>query len=188
VVELGDSSASVFVAKSGDAQVYTSDFGGEVKTGDLLGPSVINGVAQKLDASQSAKAVGVALADFSSSAASSQDVDGRQVLIGMIPVRLLFGNVAQEASQQESVIEKVASAVAGEQVSTVRIVIAGIIVIASLAVSGFMLFGSIKGSFDSVGRNPLASDSIFASLSHVTFVASAVLIVGLVVAYLVVAI
>lgn len=184
-IELGASSSQVYVAISGDAQMLVSDVAGDIVKGDLIGPSSISGVGQKVSKESGGKVIGVAQSDFDESTAEKQTIEGKEVSIGAIPMQVLLSEVAGSAQSPTSFLENVGVAVTGSYVSVVRVIIASLIFVTILIVSGMMMFGGIKGAFMSIGRNPLASESIYTSLMHATVVASTVMVLGLVVAYMV---
>lgn len=188
LVTLGEQAGQAFVTINGDSPVLVSDLNGEVREGDLLGPSIISGVAQRTTVVEGGPVLGVALGDFNKDSTKTERVNGREVAIGLVPMRLLLTEVAGRQEGEIPFLQKIGVAVTGSNVSTIRLIIASIIFVTVLFISGVIMFTSIRGTFDSVGRNPLASETIFKHLIHVTVVSSTVLIIGLAAAYLVVAV
>jgi len=188
LVALDSSTGQNYVAVSGDASILVATINGNIVKGDLVGPSNISGVAQKTTEGAGGKVLGIAMSDFDGTAGQAQTVNNQEVSIGLVPVRLLLTDMAATNQGDPSFISRIGIAVTGSEVSTVRVIISSLIFMTVLFVSGMMLFSSIRGTFDSIGRNPLASASIFSGLTRVTLLATVILMIGLAVAYLVMAV
>jgi len=75
---------------------------------------------------------------------------------------------------------------AGNQVSTVRIILSGVIILVAIVSLLVMIFSSVKTSITAVSRNPLAKVTIFEALAQVMVMIVLVCLVGLTTAYLVI--
>jgi uncharacterized membrane protein YphA (DoxX/SURF4 family) len=162
-----NATAAIHVATSGSAEVFVTDLAGAIKAGDKITASPLNGVGMK--ANDSVKIVGVAEEDLDAQAQSQQQTitsrDGRkrQVKIGMIPVRV---QVSYYSAPQEKTIvpppfQQFSNAVAGKQVSPLRVIIGFFVILAAIVSVSIMLFSAMKSSIISIGRNPLASKNIY---------------------------
>ncbi len=188
LIALSNSASDIFVAVGGDSPVMVSTINGQIQEGDLLGPSAISGVAQRTTVVDGGRVLGVSLASFDgSTGGQSAEIGDQEVVIGLVPMRLLLTEVAGTQQDTLSFLERVGVAITGTEVSIIRIVISSVIFIVTIIISALLLHGSIRGSFNSLGRNPLASESIFSSLMHVTLVAATIMVLGVVVSYLVMA-
>lgn len=185
LVEIGNAASQVFVAVSGDSAVLVSTEGGTIQKGDLLGPSAISGVAQKIAVNSTGRVLGVALGDFDGTNGQTRTVNGKEITIGLLDMQLLPADSPGSSHGATSFLERVGIAVTGSEVSVTRVLVAGLVFITVTFIAGVMLYGSIKGTFQAIGRNPMASKSIYSSLIHVTLAASTILLIGLLAAYLV---
>jgi hypothetical protein len=189
--EVGD----VTVALSGEAQVFVSDINGEIKTGDFIGSSWISGVGMKSLQSQEQKLIGIALEDFgedSTNFIEVEDIDtanGKKTAkISKIVIRLFDRQIGADfgtASDDTTALERFAARVAGKQVLFARVIAAAVLFLVSSVISAVFLANAIRGSFISLGRNPLASGSIYSNLVQVSGVSIGVVLVGSVLAYVV---
>ncbi len=174
VVVVGDTAALninatalVQVATSGSAEMFVTDLAGSIKAGDKITASPLNGVGMK--ANDSVKVVGTAEEDFDAAHQSeprtitSRDGKSRQVQIGTIPVRIQvsYYSAPQEKTIIPPPLQQFSNAVAGKQVSTLRVIIGFFVILAAIVSVSIMLFSAMKSSIISIGRNPLASKNIY---------------------------
>lgn len=184
-------SGQVQVASSGTVTVDVSDEFGPIQKGDYVSASNIAGVGAK--AARSGRIIGVAQADFTGheSGDGRSSVGGQPVSLGQIPVSLYVGTVdinspGTTGAQVPAALANLASAVAGHQVSAMRILLAAVIMLAGLISVAIILYGAVSNSFLSIGRNPLAKHSIYQGLLQVSGVALGLLALCALVMYLVV--
>ncbi len=191
-VEKGESLAEVnsgntgSVATSGRALALVSDIYGDIKSGDALVLSVINGVAAKT--TYGALVVGVAQADFNSQTTdtTTQDVtknDGtvQKVKVGTIPIVVSIGGVP--AGAKDTGIKGVFNSIAGKNVSDIRLALCIFVAILVIVVLAVLISSSIKSGIISVGRNPKAKISIFEALAQVMVMVVLVAILGVTIMY-----
>ena len=182
--------ASVTVALTGEVDVLVSDANGEVKKGDFIGASWLEGVGMKSLDSDRQKLLGVALNDFSEDEAQRYgqiEVEGgrRDVSIDVIRVRLFEKEGVTKTTVSSNGLESILNAVAGREVSLAKVLASSILFLVTLVVSAMFIVSSIRGSFISIGRNPMASQSIYRSLLHVSGLSVLVLIIGTALTYVV---
>lgn len=181
--------ASVNVATDGEVVALVSDINGSVKKGDFVGASTINGVAMKLDeeSTESQRLVGIALGDFDSNQSISIENGsingGSRVLVGYLPITLINKDKIPSTVESKSGLETVATKLAGKDVSIVRVLIALVIFCLSMVSAAMIIRGSLKGSFISLGRNPLASNSIYTAIIHVTILSTVLILIGSALSY-----
>jgi hypothetical protein len=189
-VTFAKDNAEVTVAVSGDVSVYVSDANGAISQGDFIGASWLEGVGMKSLDSNRQKLLGIAVDDFDIENAETygeiETPDGEKTIkVGVIKVRLFDkeGPLATDVSYDsaEGLLEKIA----GKQVSFAKVLSGSIIFIVSLSVASLFIVSSIRGSFESIGRNPLSSVSIYRSLLHVSGLAVLVILIGTALSYVV---
>ena len=182
-------SEQIQVAVNGIAPILVSDIAGEVKRGDHITASIINGVGMK--ATTNTKVVGIAQADASYEGDSSQTVNTESgeetVQIGQVPVQV---NVSYFFAESErSVIPKafqnVANSIAGRQVDPVPIIISGAIFIATIIVVASIVYSMIRSSIISVGRNPLSQSAVIRGVIQLSALVVGILGVGVAAIYLI---
>jgi hypothetical protein len=183
-------SGQVQVASSGTVAVDVSDEFGDIHKGDYVTASDIAGVGAK--ATRSGRVIGVAEDDFTGLEAgdAKTSVKGKQVALGQIPVSLYVGTVDISSNgsgaQVPSSLEHLAEAVAGHQVSALRLILAVVILVGGLVAVAVILYGAVSNSFLSIGRNPLAKHSVYQGLFQVSGLALGLLALCALTMYLVV--
>jgi len=181
------------VAISGEVSALASDINGEIKKGDLLSASWIDGVVMKVQDGSGARIVGIALEDFNLSGSRTYaelDMPTGTVAktnVNYIEIRLSGGEVfaTQNTLGASGTSSGFVDKLAGKDVPIYRLATGLFVFIASIVVAGLFIFSSIKGSFISFGRNPLASNSIYLGLIQISTISVAFLSVGAALAYLV---
>ena len=69
--------------------------------------------------------------------------------------------------------------------SFAKVMIGSLVFLSSLLVAGFFVTSSIRGSFVSIGRNPMASAVIYRNLAQVTAAAVVIILIGSALAYVI---
>ncbi len=187
--------SSVYIATEGVASAFVSDVNGTVKAGDFIGSSWIKGVGMKVLKLENTdqKVLGVALQDlnvedeYSFFVEKVKTLDGdREARVGKISIKLFPRDIGPYfASDTPSGLEDFASKLAGKDVSFIRIIAALLLFGVSVGVSAIFMSNAIRGSLKSIGRNPLASQSIFSTLTQISTVSIGLIIFGAAVAYVV---
>lgn len=184
----------VEVATSGVVQTIVTDLNGSIKVGDKITASPLNGVGQK--AVLSTKVVGIAQADFSAKTEGGvkrkiKDKAGveKEVTVGRIPMIVgvtyyVSGN-GSEKTVIPTYLQNLANELAGKKVSPLPIIVSVIIIIISLIVITALVYGAIKSSIISIGRNPLSQGAVYRSLLQVSALVMGILTVALVTVYLI---
>jgi len=191
---LADSSTATKaqVAMSGTADVLVSTLNGNVQAGDEIVVSPISGVGMK--ATAGARAIGISQGDLTTttSGASTRTVDdghghSATVQIGSIPIAIVIGYTAAAPAGNPGFLgglQTFVSTVAGHSVSVLQSVLVFLTTIIAIAALVGLVYGAIRGSIISLGRNPLARASIYQSLARVIVMALFIVVVSLVVIYL----
>ena len=179
----------VSVSLAGETEVFVSDANGEIKKGEFIGASWLEGVGMKSITNDKQKLLGVAVEDFSLSDSSNYGVidtsnGPKDINIDTVTVRL-FDKEGSEELTKVGGLEGFLSSLAGKEVSFLKVMAGSLIFLMSVVVAGFFASSSIRGSFVSIGRNPMASASIYRSLLHVTMVSVIVIVIGTTLSYVV---
>ena len=192
LVELSSSSDQIQVAINGTTDVLVTDLNGSLRAGDKITASPLRGVGMK--AVTSSYVVGTIQKDFSNAeditTKEVTDKSGikREVRVGMLPVQV---NVSyyQAPDEKKSVLPEfmlsLARAIAGKDVSVLRIAVAMIILLTGISAIAMLLYSSVRSSIVSIGRNPLAAAAVNRSLLEVIFLSVGVLLVMLGAVYLI---
>jgi len=184
--------SEVTVSLSGEVQVFVTDANGEIKKGDFIGASWLEGVGMKADTSDRQRLLGVALEDFDSENSAKdygliQTPDGdKQVKVDTILIRFFDKETSGVTTATDvSNLEGFIRSIAGREVSLAKAVTVSLIFLTSIVVSGMFVSSSIRGSFVSLGRNPRAGTAIYKSLLHVSTVSIVVILIGTTLSYVV---
>ncbi len=192
-VTLSSESQKVFVATVGRYDGLVSDQNGTIKQGDYITVSRVRGIGMKND-TKSANVIGKALADFDGktdviSTSDLKDNGGvtQKVNIGRIPLDIGIG--ANPLAKPEDVnlpnfLKRATELIAQKTVSPVRVYMSLAVLMASMVIAGSMLYGGVKSSMISIGRNPLSKQSITKSLFQVIITSFIVFIIGIFGVYL----
>lgn len=181
LVTLSNGDAQVQVIISGTVSALVSDINGTVKAGDKIAVSPIAGVGMR--ATANAQVVGTAQANLDTATATAQTITdhsgkARTIHLGRVPLQV---NVAYYQSETSGLvppfIQGLANNLAGRQVSLIRILIAGILLLLAFITTAIILYASVRSGIVSIGRNPLAAKAIRRGLLQVG--AAALLVLGL---------
>lgn len=196
VVNYAPAGTDVKVATEGSTQLLVSTANGDIKQGDILIVSPLSGVAMKYTDSISGRYIALAQEDFSSSHASAkqtsvQTLNGESddLYVGIISSNLVINQEsALNQEETENIFTAAAARLAGRPVNMARVLISGSIFMASVLVTGLLLQGSVRGTFISLGRNPLSRDSLLPALARVVLLAVVIIFTGITAAYMILAV
>jgi hypothetical protein len=191
LIELGNNDKEARVVTSGTTQALVSDINGDVKTGDRITPSPINGVGMR--ATASSMSVGTAQADLASVTATTKVVNDKNgqpqsVKIGGIPIQISVAYYIAPENENAFMppfLQSTANYIADKDVSPVRILVSMIILTFGFASIVILMYSSIRSSIISIGRNPLSESAVRKGLLQVCAMAIGILLVMLVAIYLV---
>lgn len=190
----GDGSANqVYVATTGKYPVLVSTQNGVIKVGDIISISALDGVGMKADADE-AVILGKALDAFngtnnvSGTATLTTSNGQKKVSIGLIRVDIGISHNPLAHSGTDSKVpqflRKLAEGVAGHPVDAARIYTALALLIVTLLTASSLLYGGVRSSLVSVGRNPLAKSPVLRGMVQVLFVGVIIFVLGMGVIYL----
>ncbi len=192
-LSLSGTSASnqVYVATSGDYSVLVDNQNGPIKQGDYISISSVDGIGAKAAVTDST-VLGRALSPFEGTSDSigqttiNTSGGGKDNLaIGRIIVSIAVGaNPVQQNVIIPGFLRSIAQTVSAKPVSSLRIYVSLVILLADMIVAGGMLYAGIRSSFIAIGRNPLSQKKITRSLVEVIFTSLIIFIIGLIAVYL----
>ncbi len=189
-------SQQVFIANSGQYSLLVSNQNGPISQGDYLTISSIDGVAMKADNKQPIVA-GKALASFDGKANASgstplKDSAGHTVTVGfgLIPVNISISHNPLEKPVESRIpgvgfLQSGAKAIVNKTVDPARLYVSLLLLIIAGVVAGSILYGGVRNSMISIGRNPLAKSSVVRGLIQVVIVSIIIFLVGLIGVYLI---
>ena len=191
LLELSNSDKEVQVVISGTTLALVSDINGDIKSGDKITASPINGVGMK--AHESSLVVGTAQDDLGSVTTTTRTINDKSgqpqsVKVGAVAVQV---NVTYYVAPEDQntflppFLQSLANSVAGKEVSAVRVLISSLVLIFGFASIAILLYSSIRSSIISIGRNPLSEGAVRKSLFEVGATALGILLVMLIAIYLV---
>ncbi len=184
-----DKEAQVVI--SGTTVTLVSDINGDIKAGDKITASPINGIG--MHASSSSLVVGTAQVDLKSVETASRTITDKEgkpqtVKVGALPVQI---NVTYYAAPEEKntflppFLQSLANSVAGKDVSPVRVLVSTLVLAFGFISIAVLLYSSTRSSIISIGRNPLSEGAVRKSLFEVGATALGILLVMLIAIYLV---
>lgn len=195
VVSLGgDNTANqVYVASNGKYDALVSTQNGPIKKGDIISISALDGIGMKADAGQSVN-LGKALTAFdgeknvSGTAQLATSGGNREVTIGLAQVDIGISRNPFAASVEgppvPAFLRKSGENIAGKPVSTIRLYVSLAVLLITIFMAGSLLYGGVRSSLVSIGRNPLAKKSILRGLIQVVVLGLIVFVIGLFAIYL----
>ena len=183
-----------FVAVSGTYNVLVSTQAGDIKAGDYVTLSSINGVAMKAGTEEKT-VFGRAAGGFNASSPSVgqstlKDVNGnvtQTVRLGSVPVTIEIQrnpNIKSTKADVPEFLERAGQAIAEKEVSPIRIYLSLAIAVISLIAAIIVIYAGVRNSVISIGRNPMSKKSIFRALVEIILTSLLILIIGLFAVYL----
>ena len=191
-VTISSGDQKVYVATTGHYDVLVSDQGGEVKPGDYITISSVDGIGMKAGSTQPV-VLGKALTGFDGKNGvlgntTLKDKAGKQSKInfGKVTVDISISRNPQlkvEANVPSS-LRKVSEAVAQRDVTANRIYLGMVMIFITSFVAAVVLYAGVRSSIVALGRNPLSRKSIFRSLIQVIVTSVIIFLCGLFGVYL----
>ena len=182
----------VQVVTDGLAHALVSDINGDIKRGDHIAVSAIEGVGAK--AIVGSRVVGTAHGDFSQAQQIKEhqlvDSEGtpRTVKIGLLPVNVsptYYEPPTEDDSMVPGFLQHFANSVAGRRVVPLRIFISVVVFLAGIVAIGVLFYSSVRYSITAIGRNPLSASAVHKGLIEVALIGGMILLVTLITVYLV---
>ena len=192
-VTLSSDNQKAFVSTAGRHDVLISTQGGNIKAGDYIALSALAGIGMKAG-EKDPMVVGKAIADFGEGGVvvgitKIKDSAGaeREVKLGRVAVDITVSKNPLLKSREPDLpefLQKVSESVAGKPVSATKVYIGLIVFIASTLISISIMYGGIRSSLISMGRNPLGKKAIIKGMFQVVISGLIIFIVGIFGVYL----
>lgn len=190
LIELSDGGSGVQVVTSGLTKVLVSDINGTIASGDKITASPVEGVGMK--ATDNTTIVGTAQSPLVSSKTEKiKDKSGKEVSvhIGLVTIQVGVAFYNADTGKKSTFIpaflQSLANNVAGRNVSPIRVLIAGLILLLLFVSITVLLYSAVRSSIISIGRNPLSEQAVRKSLFQVGATVFAVLLFAVALVYVV---
>ncbi|TAH35451.1 hypothetical protein EYC59_02210 [Candidatus Saccharibacteria bacterium] len=194
LVELGSDAKKIQVVVSGEASVLVSDINGEIKAGDKITASPISGIGMK--AVEPTQIVGTAQSDLTGAKTTSRTVtdklgEKKNIHIGVVSLQVNVSYFSGSQSALSNIVPgflvDVGSSIAGKEVSPLRIMFGFTFLLLGLLIAGIILQAAVRSGIISLGRNPLAHQTLRRGLLDVLLSTLGLIIVTAIVFYLILA-
>ena len=162
-VTLASEANQAQVITNGVASAFVSNINGDIKNGDPLVPSPIEGVLMK--ATEAGRSLGTAQQDFNTGAAGVQKKDikakdgtTKSTSIGTIQVLVARNDYVPKPADVPRVLspfQSIFTGVAGHTVSVPRTIAAVVIFAVAVIAAMLVLYSGVSNGIRSIGRNPL---------------------------------
>lgn len=192
-VTLSSDGKKVFVATAGHYDVLVSTQNGEVKAGDYVAVSAIDGIGMKAG-SKEPVVIGRALSGFdgkSNQISTTQVKDSAggtsSVSIGRVQADITVAKNPLFKSDEPNLPEflrKASEAIAGKPVNPVKVYVAIFIFLVSTFIAGSLMYGGVRSAIISIGRNPLGKKAIVKGMIQIIITGLTVFISGIFGVYL----
>jgi hypothetical protein len=183
---------NVQVATVGIINAYVSTISGDIRQGDAIAASPLEGIGMK--AEKNGYIIGIAQADFSQAKeVYDTDIKARNgqtdtVSVGLLPVKVQVGYHTLpdvQTSPYPAFLTHLVTNITGKEVPVLRVTLALIILLIGIITIIILIYTSVRFSLISIGRNPLAAKSVHRGLVGSVLFAIGVLLFTLLSLYLV---
>lgn len=191
-ITISSDSHHIFVSFTGRYEVLVSDQEGAISPNDFITVSSISGIGMRATVDQDT-IIGRATGNFdgksnviSTMSLKNKGGQDREVRIGRVPVELAIGKnpLAKNIDNTPAFLRAVGNAIAGKEVSAVRLYLGAAIFSIGTIVAGAILYAGISSGIISIGRNPLIRKSIFKSVLGVAVTSLLVFLISVLGVYL----
>lgn len=193
-VTLASESNQAQVITNGVANAFVSDLNGEVKNGDPLVPSPIEGVLMK--ATEAGRSMGSAQQDFNTGAQGVQKKDiktkdgtTKVVNIGTIQILVARNDFVPKPTDVPRILspfQSIFTGVAGHTVTVPRTIAAVVIFAVAVIAAMIVMYSGVSNGIRSIGRNPLSKGEVYLGLLQVFGIVLLILIISLVIMLLII--
>lgn len=174
------------IVLNGTTTALVSDINGPIENGDNIAASPIAGVGMK--ATRSGQIVGRATSSASGGKQTSiKDKSGKvhNVRLTRVNLEVNVGHFeVPNSSALPTSIQNIANDIAGRDVTTVRVLLATVLLVVGFASVLIIVFISIRSTVAAIGRNPMAAPAIRRGLHEVLLISLVVAVGCLVLSYL----
>ena len=185
-VSLASGSNQAQVITNSVANAFVTDLNGDIKNGDQLVPSPLEGVLMK--ATEAGRAMGSAQQDFSASSSNVQKKDiktkdgtTKQASIGTIQILVARNDFVPkpvEVPKALSPFQAIFTGVAGHTVTVPRTIAAVVIFAIAIVAAMIVMYSGVSNGIRSIGRNPLSKGEVYLGLLQVFGIILLILIIS----------
>lgn len=192
LVVLGNGTDQAQVVVSGTTQTLVSSINGDIKAGDKITASPLEGVGMK--AVDSTEIIGTAEGNLSDSTTTTRSVTDKSgasstVTVGLVAVQVNVSYFAAPQSKLDAIVPtflvNVGSSIAGKDISPIRVLLGFAALLIGFIVAGVMLQAGVRAGVISLGRNPLAGGLLRRSLLDVLITSLGLLAIASIVFYII---
>jgi len=191
---IGNASTNVYVSTSGRVSVMVNDQNGTISPGDFVALSAVTGIGDKATPTDPL-VVGKSISTFNANDSAQQigtvtvkDSTGKTstLHIGYVTIDIAIGKnpLLITDNSLPSILSRASNLVAGKIVSPVRVYISILVLAITAFVSGSLIYGGVRSSIISIGRNPLSKKIITKSLVQIVIISLLVFLSGVFGVYL----
>jgi hypothetical protein len=173
----------VFVAVTGTYQVLVSVGNGQIKTGDYISISSINGIGAKATPGDPI-ILGRAASGFNGSNNIVTSSGGKNIGRIYVNIAVAKNPISNSDPTLPAFLRKAADGLANKSVPVIRVYTALLIFGVSLLAAVTVLYSGVQSSLISIGRNPLSRKAIFSGMYKTVFTGLGVFIIGMAGVYL----
>jgi len=195
LLDLQPEGSVVRVATEGGLNVLAATVNGDINNGDKLILSPLAGIMAKDNPDmKNGKYLGVSTGTLNDQSPGAKQIevdqsngDKKKVTIGQISAKLMISErkptISSASTDGNNPVTRLAKQITGKSVSMAKIIASMVVLVTTLTITGVLLYSSIRGTFTSLGRNPLARNSLMTGLVRVIIVSVLVLAGGGVASY-----
>ena len=193
VISLQPKGTDIGVAVNGEVNLLVTDINGDIEQGDYLIISPLAGVAMKDSLnSQAKKYIAIAAQSFNNKSTGVKSVpvelnngQHKDISVGIMLANLVLSNRVDKANSKQNAVLVFTQRVAGKPVNNLHIIASAAVFLSTICIAGLVLNGSIKGTFISLGRNPLSKSIILSNLFKVIAIGLVLLAAGMSMSYII---
>ena len=185
-VTLASEANQAQVITNGVANAFVSDINGDIKNGDPLVPSPIEGVLMK--ATEAGRSIGSAQQDFNTGAQGVQKKDiktkdgtTKSTSIGTIQILVARNDFVPKPADVPKVLspfQSIFTGVAGHTVTVPRTIAAVVIFAVAVIAAMIVMYSGVSNGIRSIGRNPLSKGEVYLGLLQVFGIILLILIIS----------
>lgn len=193
-VSLSSQTTQAQVVTSGVASAFVSNLNGDIKNGDPLVPSPIEGVLMK--ATEAGRSIGSAQQDFALNAAGVQkkqikakDGSNVEVSIGTIQILVSRNDFVVKPADVPRILspfQSIFTGVAGHTVTVPRTIASVTVFALAIIAAMIVLYSGVSNGIRSIGRNPLSKGEVYMGLLQVFGIVLLIMAVALAIMLLII--
>lgn len=182
------------VITSGVAVAYVSNINGDIKNGDSLAASPLEGVLMK--ATEAGPSLGTAQQDFNTKSDGVQQKNiktkagsTKKVSIGTVPILVSRNDYVPKQADVPlflSPFQSIFTGMAGRSVSTPRTIAAIAIFAVAVIAAMIVMYSGVSNGIRSIGRNPLSKGEVYIGLLQVFGIVLLIMVISLVIMLLII--